>query len=163
MRLCYPKGSPCLVLKDVLSQLPSRIQFCASFSVVSCYQSKFFMLLPLWFFFITRVLVLCFTLWGILIKIYRLVFEKNLNKHYKMAWNYKIDPYNTTTWRVKSSESKISSYYKASMVSHSLLGDLREKVSRQRSGQKVSFFNQLKTGTVTWEQLVTVFFPLNEL
>ena len=69
---------------------------------------------------ITRVLVLCSTLCVILIKIYRMLFKKNVNKHYKMGGNYKTDPHIMTPWRVKSSESKISSYYKASIVSHSL-------------------------------------------
>ena len=44
--------------------------------------------------------------------------EDCVNKNFKMAGNYRTDSYITTPWRVKSSESKISSYYKVSTVSH---------------------------------------------
>ena len=74
-------------------------------------------------FSVKRVLLLCFTFWVTLIKFFRSVFEKNVNKHYKMAWNYKTDSYITTPWHVKSSESNISTYYKASTLSYSLRKD----------------------------------------
>ena len=47
-------------------------------------------------FSITRILVLCSTFWVILIKIYGSIFEKNFNRHYKMARNYKTDSYTMT-------------------------------------------------------------------
>ena len=54
-----------------------------------------------------------------LIKIYQPVFEKNVNKHYKMSRNDKTDSYITTPWHVKTSEFKISCCYEASIVSNS--------------------------------------------
>ena len=74
-------------------------------------------------FSVTRGLVLCLTFWVILLKFFRSVFENNVNKHYKMAWNCKTDSYIATPWRLKLSESNISIYYKASTVSYSMRKD----------------------------------------
>ena len=44
-----------------------------------------------------------------------------------------------------------------------LLGDLREKSFKIALWPKGSFVQPAKTGTVTWELLVVMFFPLNEV
>ena len=43
------------------------------------------------------------------------------------------------------------------------LGDLSEKSFKIAWWPKGFFVQPAKTGTVTWEQLVAMFFPLNEL
>ena len=45
----------------------------------------------------------------------------------------------------------------------SLLGDLREKSFKIVHWSKGFFAQPAKTGTATWEQLLTMFSPLNEL
>ena len=63
--------------------------------------------------------------------------------------------------------AKCASYYlqnKESANLQGVLGDLGERVSSQRCGQRFFFFVQpAKIGTVTCEQLSAMFFPLNEL
>ena len=44
-----------------------------------------------------------------------------------------------------------------------LLGDLREKSFKTAQWPMGFFAQPAKTGTVTWEQLVSMLFPLNEL
>ena len=56
-----------------------------------------------------------------------------------------------------SGSGKGSGTFSSGAVSTSGLGDLREKVS------KGFFVQPANTGTVTWEQLVAMPFPLNEL
>ena len=101
------------------------VKLCAKAQIIKNLAVFFRQILNLWetksrnllIFSIKIVLVLCFTFWLILIEICRSVFEKNVNKHYKMAWNYKTDSHIMTPWRAKSSKCKISSCYKVSSVS----------------------------------------------
>ena len=44
-----------------------------------------------------------------------------------------------------------------------LLNDMREEGFKIAWWPKGFFIEPAKTGTVTWEQLVAMFFPLNEL
>ena len=47
-------------------------------------------------------------------------------------------------------------------VDEILLGDLREKISRERSGQSVSLLHHLKQGLLPLEHLVEMFSPLTK-